>query len=58
MSHDWLHMLLTMLVISVVFLGLDRVEAYRRSSRTRRTVIHTVILFPLLLVLNMLWPTA
>ena len=49
-------MLVTMLIIGVVFLGLERTEVYRGASRARRTVILVVILFPLLLLFNLLWP--
>jgi len=55
---DWLHLLLTMLISGIVFLGLERSAVYRRSSRARRTGILVVILFPLLLLLNPLWPAA
>jgi hypothetical protein len=48
----------TMLIIGAVFLGLERSEAYRRSSRAKRTGILVAILFPLLLLFNMLWPPA
>ena len=58
MNVDWAHMLITMLIIGAVFLGLERSEAYRRSSRAKRTGILVVILFPLLMLFNMLWPTA
>jgi hypothetical protein len=58
MNVDWVHMLLTMLIIGIVFLGLGRSEAYRRSSRAKRIGIIVVILFPMLLLLNSLWPAA
>lgn len=45
-----------MLVIGVVLLGLGRSETYRSASRARQTVILVVILFPLLLLFNLLWP--
>jgi len=58
MNVDWAHMLLTMSIIGIVFLGLERSDAYRRSSRAKRTGTLVVILFPLLLLLNVLWSTA
>ena len=58
MNIDWVHMLVQMLIIGIVFLGLERSEAYRRSSRTRQTGMLVATLFPLLLLLNMLWPAA
>jgi hypothetical protein len=58
MNVDWVHMVVTMLIIGVVFLGLERSAAYRRSSRAGRTGMLVAILFPLLLLLNMLWPAA
>jgi uncharacterized membrane protein YecN with MAPEG domain len=58
MNIDWVHMLVTMLIIGIVFLGLERSEAYRRSSRARRTGMLVGFLFPLLLLLNTLWPAA
>lgn len=58
MNVDWAQMLLTMAIIGIVFLGLGRIEAWRRSSRAKRTVILVVILFPLLMLFNMLWPAA
>ena len=56
MSIDWAHMAVTMSIIGIVFLGLERSDAYRRSSRARRTGMLIAILFPLLLLLNTLWP--
>ncbi len=58
MNIDWVHMLVQMLIIGIVFLGLEWSEAYRRSSRARRTGMLVAFLFPLLLLLNMLWPAA
>lgn len=51
-------MAVTMSIIGIVFLGLERSDAYRRSSRARRTGMLVAILFPLLLLLNALWPAA
>lgn len=58
MNVDRVHILVTMLIIGAVFLGLDRSAAYRLSSRAGRTGMLVAILFPLLLLLNMLWPEA
>lgn len=58
MNIDWVYMLVTMLIIGIVFLGLERSEAYERSSRARRTGMLVAVLFPLLLLLNTLWPAA
>lgn len=58
MNVDWVHLLLSMLIIGIVFLGLGRSEAYRRSSRAKRIGILVLILFPLLLLFNSLWPAA
>jgi len=58
MNLDWAHVLLTMSIIGIVFLGLERSEAYRRSSRATRTGILVVVLLPLLLLFNLLWPAA
>ena len=56
MQFDWIHMLVTVVIIYVVLWGLGKTGKLNEASGAKRFWIRFIALFVVIFVLNLIWP--
>lgn len=57
MPFSILHMIVTALVLFVAIYVLERTSLLQNASRPKRAIIFGVVVFVVMLILNLVWPS-